>query len=103
MVHDRKLSIRSFDISLGRVPFYTQYLIIILSLALLHLQLRGTDVSLNSRLARIRLMYRLVFSQRGLPVSLFAKGFRFSLAGFGVGRIEVQSVLAVGNGRLGLS
>jgi hypothetical protein len=102
VVHDRQSTVRLFDVSLGRVPRYAQYLIVVLSLALLQLQLRVSDLSLDARLARVRLVYGLVFAQRGLPVALFGKRFRLGFAGFDVGRVEVQSSLAIGNGRLRL-
>jgi hypothetical protein len=71
-------------------------------LALLQLQLRITDFTLDARLARVRLLYGLIFAQRGLPISLFGKCFSFGFAGFNVGRVEIQSMLAIGNGRLRL-
>jgi len=102
VMHDRQSSIRFFDISLGRVPLYAQYLIIVLSLCLLHLQLRRSDLSLNARLGRVRLLHGLIFSKRGLPVPLLGERFGFRLAGLNIGRVEIQSTLAVGNGRFGL-
>jgi hypothetical protein len=101
-MHNRQSSVRFFDINLGRVPLHVQYLIIILSFALLQLELSRSDLSLNARLGRARVLYSLIFSKRGLPVSLLGKSFSFSLPGLDVGRVEIQSSLTVGKGRFGL-
>jgi hypothetical protein len=95
---DRHFAVCLLDIRLGSILINTNDAVVVLPLALLELQLRVADLLLQGSVCGVGLSCRLELPNGLLPVTALSKGLGASLAGFGVGRIETESFVTVGDG-----